>query len=318
MKWPLLFAAALSISACSPNRTELGAHYPPASKSADEPWRMVASGGVPPFDDAAMAFDADRSQLVLFGGQSPDDANVLSDATWLWDGLRWSRATPAMHPSARSGHKMIFDQYRGRVLLVGGMGESGKSLVDTWEWDGATWTPVDGDERSWPAPSEGEVWLYDDAVRESPVLIGSTGTRQWSLQQRAWVSIKDEQGPSTLIFSIASDPIRRVAVAQVLDSTYGSSTMESTGAGWHRVVTQNYPGKKLVFDAARRQMVMLVATGSGHLTLERSDGLWVETSATGPGDLTHSAIAYDSARGKVVLLEAMLQDGAFHSETWER
>ena len=37
-----------------------------------------------------------------------------------------------------SGHQMVYDAARGRVVLFGGS-LSGPALADTWEWDGVSW-----------------------------------------------------------------------------------------------------------------------------------------------------------------------------------
>jgi hypothetical protein len=80
----------------------------------------------------AMAYDAARQRVVLFGG-----GGTLSD-TWEWDGVTWTHRTPAASPPARGGHAMAWDAARQRVVLFGGYAND--FLSDTWEWDGVTWT----------------------------------------------------------------------------------------------------------------------------------------------------------------------------------
>src|SRR5436309_1719457 len=81
-----------------------------------------------------MAYDANRSQIVLFGGQ---DVLILRGDTWVWDGLNWSQP-PAPSPSPRSTHAMAYDAVRNTVVLFGGF--IGGAFVDeTWTWNGTAW-----------------------------------------------------------------------------------------------------------------------------------------------------------------------------------
>jgi hypothetical protein len=64
----------------------------------------------------AMAYDAARGQVVLFGGW---DAAIVND-TWVWDGTNWVQKFPANAPPAVGGHAMAYDAARGQVVLFGG------------------------------------------------------------------------------------------------------------------------------------------------------------------------------------------------------
>src|SRR2546427_652082 len=83
----------------------------------------------------AMAYDAARGRVVLFGGSGA--SGPLGD-TWEWDGTSWSQV-PSSGPSVRSGHAMAYDTVRGHVVLFGGtLGHSGVYFGDTWQWNGTS------------------------------------------------------------------------------------------------------------------------------------------------------------------------------------
>jgi hypothetical protein len=90
----------------------------------------------------AIAYDADRKAVVMFGGLYL--ANSATDQTWTWDGTTWTKRLPATIPPARFNHAMAYDASTHTVLLTGGadISPSGSitGLTDTWTWDGATWT----------------------------------------------------------------------------------------------------------------------------------------------------------------------------------
>lgn len=275
----------LLIIACGPpNRTVLGGGYPSESKLESTPWVLAASDGPPATEFAAMAYDADREQVVLF---------ALGE-TWLWNGAKWARATPATSPASRSHHLMTYDPRRGRVLMIGGT-----SFTDTWEWDGTTWSDVTG-AASFAASLDG-AQLYYDSSRGSPLLVSadhtsSFGSHQWVRKDETWQELA-EKGPQHDLYAAAFDPIRNVSVSVGLGGSF-----EDDGKGWVRVAQEPTLANQMVFDPTRRRMVMLTEVAPT-LTREWSDGAW-RLTVSNPGEIYGGSIVYDAARGQVVFFSA--------------
>src|SRR5438093_448817 len=104
-----------------------------ASESLAQVWNNHL---LAPRHGQAMAYDAVRGRVTLFGGRG---GSSLGD-TWEWEGTTWTQRASS-GPSPRSGHAMAYDEVRGRVVLFGGSnGSYPYRLTDTWEWDGTTWT----------------------------------------------------------------------------------------------------------------------------------------------------------------------------------
>jgi N-acetylneuraminic acid mutarotase len=83
----------------------------------------------------------------IYGGEAA--LGLLVTDTWAYDPAAntWAQLLPAGDlPSARSGHAMVYDPGRGRVILFSGMLRSPKSFSfgDTWSYDPArnTWTEL--------------------------------------------------------------------------------------------------------------------------------------------------------------------------------
>ena len=72
----------------------------------------------------AMAYDAARARVVLFGG--------ADDITWAWDGTNWIQKSPANRPAPRGFHAMAYDAARAQVVLFGGFPTGGQVADDTW------------------------------------------------------------------------------------------------------------------------------------------------------------------------------------------
>jgi hypothetical protein len=119
--------------------------------------------------DFALAYDAARRTVVLYGGRATSGA-ALGD-TWEWDGEDWTDRTPRMGPapSARAGHTLSYDTTRQRVVLFGGQ-TSAVALNDTWEWDGTSWTKLLPAPE--PAPRHHHAMIYDTARRTLVMFAG--------------------------------------------------------------------------------------------------------------------------------------------------
>ena len=120
--------------------------------------------------DAAMAYDSQHGQVVLFGGQYANGTSV--NDTWLWDGSTWSLAHPAVSPAARHGHAMAYDS-TGQVVLFGGNNGS-SNFGDTWRWDGTNWTQL-MPQNSPPARCYHQM-VYDSAHDQIVLFGGGTST----------------------------------------------------------------------------------------------------------------------------------------------
>lgn len=83
------------------------------------------------------AFDAARAEVLIFGGESLEEA--FGD-TWSWSGRAWMRERPAHSPSHRASLGMAYDQARREVVLFGGRLGFDQYFGDTWTWDGRDWS----------------------------------------------------------------------------------------------------------------------------------------------------------------------------------
>lgn len=106
-----------------------------ASLAQTQEWRLGEFG---PRQSAAMAFDAARGNMVVFGGRS---GNYSFSDTWLWDGDRWTQRHLFGPPEQvySSGPAMVYDSWRGVVVLF--LARNDSDSGETWEWSGVEWTP---------------------------------------------------------------------------------------------------------------------------------------------------------------------------------
>ncbi|HRR32189.1 MAG TPA: kelch repeat-containing protein, partial [Candidatus Sumerlaeia bacterium] len=87
----------------------------------------------------AMAYFADRQELVLFGGA--DKYDIQHNQTWIFKNGDWALLETPNSPAPRVYHEMVYDAEHQRILLFGGL-QNSISLNDLWSFNGYTWTKL--------------------------------------------------------------------------------------------------------------------------------------------------------------------------------
>jgi hypothetical protein len=175
-------------------------------------WTQVFPAHAPPArSGGAMAYDAARQRVVLFGGGAGPSA-VYGDL-WEYDGNDWTQRTfGAAVPGPRTGARMVYDTPRGVCVMVGG--SSGADLYpETWEFDGTVWTL-----RAASLPGvdpSAMVIAYDSARHLTIVTDGALGAlREWD--GTAWRTLAPAGAPAGARPwpGIAYDPVHDALVVQ--------------------------------------------------------------------------------------------------------
>jgi hypothetical protein len=145
-----------------------------------------------------MAYDPVRQRVLLFGGYDATNRHLAD--TWEWDGNHWTQQAPAPSPSARSGHAMVHQDARQRLMLFGGqVWPNGSLLADTWEWDGSQW-----EQRMPPTtpPAQRSHAMTFDSARQRVVSFGAGtwlfGTVQPAAAQAIGRACSGSNGPPVL------------------------------------------------------------------------------------------------------------------------
>jgi subtilisin family serine protease len=163
---------------------------------------------------SAIAYDAERGEVVLFGGASCDVTCVATDETWTFDGNTWKKETPAESPPPRYAHSMAYDSEAKRVVMYGGCIVSCPANAnDTWTWNGTNWTQLDILPTDAPSPRDSAAMVYDSTHKEIVLFGGevastTAGTQSlgdtWTLSGNTWTE-ETATGPSARFSTAASD-----------------------------------------------------------------------------------------------------------------
>jgi len=232
----------------------------------------------------AMAFDAARGRLVLFGG---NDGNQDLGDTWEWDGTVWTQSTPAVAPVARKGTAMAFHAATGQTVLFGGLAAqlAPPVLSDTWAWNGTAWTSLA------PAtvpPPRSSHRISANAAAGTLVLFAGTGTvplnDTWEWNGLDWTSVPANPAPA----------IR------------GGCGMATDAAGLTLLLGGAFasPGALLYQQASLGDTWAYLGPGAA----------WVQLAPTGPPFRNCAYFEYDSVRDRLLLAGG---NSSFSRGTWE-
>ena len=288
-------------------------------------WKEVSFDSPPVRTYHAMAYDAGRGRLVLFGGDG--DSLPLGD-TWEWDGSYWTQLSPLASPPARYWHAMAYDAERARVVLFGGV--VGSRHGETWEWDGARWTQLSPPVS--PTARYGHAMAYD-AARARVVLFGGTASGAWygdtwEWDGAHWTQLAPQVSPPARYnHAMAYDAARgRVVLFGGVGGSWYGDTWEWDGAHWTKLSPAASPtaraGHAMAYDTGRGRLVLFGgARGGPHHrdTWEWDGARWTQLSPpTSPTARGGHAMAYDAERGRVTIFGGTTGiNGPHHSDTWE-
>jgi hypothetical protein len=206
---------------------------------------------------AALAYDAIRQQVVLFGGA---DANAPLGDTWVWDGTAnsWTQRHPVHSPTPRAAASLAWDG--SRLILFGGNVGGGDS-AETWAWDGTDWTllPAGG-----PSARESAMMTYDP-VRHQVVLFGGQVFGAAGFLADTWIwngSVWTKSIPATSPTGRASaamawhDAIQQVVLFSGQSASLSNDTWLWDGTNWKLRAEPVSPslqwGSAAAWDGARQ------------------------------------------------------------------
>lgn len=170
-------------------------------------------------------------------------------------------------PSPRNQPAVAFDSKRGKLVLFGGIDQTGKSLNDTWEWDGSKW------ETRSPAtspPARAAHAVIYDAKRGRVVLFGgqigpNALSDTWEWDGTTWTQIRSKNSPPgrvahALVYDAKNKRTILFGGTDFTTSQIFNDTWAWDGRDWTRIDTKSSPEGRfhatMAFDSARDKIVL--------------------------------------------------------------
>jgi hypothetical protein len=282
-------------------------------------WANHASA-VPRRGRPALAYDAARQRLVMFGGWDPSTGSRTAE-TWEWDGARWELRTPPTSPSPREAHAMVYDAARRRVVMFGGGDPIGDEL---WEWDGFDWqqrTPTLRPPARWA-----HALAYDSARQRVVLYGGTTGymslSDTWEWDGAAWTQHFPAFDPGARFAHAMTYDVRRqrtVLMGGSASQFTPTEVFEWDGTNWTarpalpEPPTQGAVGHVLAYDETRQRVVLVGGSTRAVADVWEWDGtIWSQRSSGAPSTYASMGrLVEHSRRGRLLLY------GGWDGATWE-
>jgi len=232
-------------------------------------WRKVLTPHSPPARFwAGMAYDDQRSRMVLFGGLASSSTPALLNDTWEYDGHDWTGISTVHSPVAQSGLSMTYDSCRQKTVVFDTQG-------DTWEYNGVDWTEVT---TSTVPPVRNLAALVFDPGRCRSILFGGGQASliglsdTWEYDGANWTQISTATSPPGRWGHVMAFDTNRARA--VLFGGYGPSyptgqetndTWEYDGSAWVRGFPAQSPlpaeQRAMAYDSTRARVVMFGGFG---------------------------------------------------------
>ncbi len=248
-------------------------------------WNSKSIAGPQSREMAAAVYDTRRSVLVVYGGSGLGTRTKFGD-TWEWNGRGWQERS-VITPGPRDHHAMAYDEARGNAVMFGGRNaNSGRFPNETWTWDGTVWTLAD---TSTGPGGLGHHAMAYDSRRRRVILFGGDGPDRpatgdtWEWDGQKWERIEVEGPGARTRHRMAYDPERGVTV--LFGGQIGSGRAST------------FPQDTWTWDGKA----------------------WKVSAVVGPPTRYVHAMAYDSARHRIVLFGGGQTSPPYRpmSDVWE-
>jgi hypothetical protein len=248
----------------------------------------------PPRGYTVLVDDPALNELIVFGGFG---AGAVLNDTWSWDGTNWMQHQSAHAPPARLSPQLAFDGTH--LLLYGGFDGHGATFNDTWTFDGNDWTQLNP--ATSPPPLNGGAMAYDPIHHQLVLFGGSSGSpldlpananvpldQTWTWDGTTWT----QQNP-------AHKPPATTAHTMAYDANLGGVVLFNGGQGVSG-------GAEVLGPKGLFNNQLWLWNGSD----------WTQIlTPTVPGPRGFESLAYDTARGALVLFGGNGAHGG-QGDTW--
>ena len=293
---------------------------------------------------AAMTFDPDHNQIVMFGG-----ANIVgtlrSNTTLFANGIWLDATTAGLLPQPRSLFAFVTDPVNNTIWMFGGIDDA-QTFTDFWKYQNGHWEEiVNGDE---PTGCLYPLGVYDSDRQKTILLCNDSST--WEYDGAAWKGITVKHAPALRRFaSMAYDPsLKKTVLFGGHDTNYFDTTWVYDGTDWTQVAKKNPPPQRALaamwYDPNLKKTVMYGGVGrlssndrvtffSDQWTFDGTQWTQVNPVTKAPGTSTGTPgvrygaqVTVDPTTNKVVLFGGLLittdsagvpQTEAYANDTWQ-
>jgi len=272
-----------------------------------------------PRNQPVTAYHVKENKMFLFGGYCSVEKKRLNDF-WQFDGASWKRIETDTTPEARSGHAMIYDSIKNRLLVFGGKNENGDLLNDLWSWDGTNWELLAEGDPADPAPRQSHRLIFNNDNGDFFLFGGSNNDGQalndtWIFSGEQWMELKSENTPPPrLQHTMAYDQGRKKVVLfggfsrnEGSKVIYGDTWEWQIKEGWKLMDDNDQLARDhhaMAYDNNSKKIILFGGYNQHYLGDTNSwDGKkWIQLTDKGPSERAGKPALVYSTKNKSLIL----------------
>lgn len=284
-----------------------------------------------PRNQPVVAYHSKAQRIFLFGGFCSATKKRLNDL-WKFDGEKWESVSSKNAPAPRSGHTMIYDSLRDRLIVFGGKNQQRELLNDLWAWDGTNWTLLSNEG---PTPRQSHRMVFNNENGDFFLFGGSNSAKQslndtWVFRKGAWKKLTSPQAPPPrLQHTLAYDDKRKkVILFGGFDRTekgkivYGDIWEWSVLDGWvfkdkNEKMARDHHA--MVYDPVLKGTILFGGYYQGYLgdTWIWNGEKWLLKTDNGPARAGKPGLLYDTNKKRAVLFGGGNNENMYLMDFWE-
>ena len=277
-----------------------------------------------------MSYHKGESAFFLFGGFCSDKKSRLNDL-WRYDATGWTSLDLEIAPSPRSGHAMVYDEARKRLVVFGGKNNDGKLLNDTWAWKGGSWKRIKQDgpplrqsHRLVFNSDDGGIYLFGGSDAD-----GKSLGDIWVFSNDRWKELKPSSSPpARRQHTLAYDRSRkRIVLFGGFDRpasgkvVYGD-TWEFDGSEWKKLSEDSALARDhhaMAYHDGIGKTVLFGGYNGGYLadTWSWNGEKWSLLDDDGPARAGKPILAFQASTGSLVLFGGWGRNNAPLMDFWK-
>jgi len=269
-----------------------------------------------PRNQPVMAYHTKENKIFLFGGYCSINKKRVNDF-WEFDGKNWKLIGTDTVPVPRSGHSMIYDSIKNRLLVFGGKDENGDLLRDLWSWDGTNWKLLAD---YGPVPRQSHRTVFNNDNGDVFLFGGSNSLGQslndtWIFSGGKWTELKSENLPDPrLQHTLAYDQERKKVVLfggfskdKGSKTVYGDTWEWQIEDGWKLINKNNQFARDhhaMAYDNSSKKIILFGGYNQRYLgdTSTWDGKKWIVLTNKGPSKRAGKPALIYSAKNESLIL----------------
>ncbi|MDT7831086.1 kelch repeat-containing protein [Flavobacteriaceae bacterium S356] len=284
-----------------------------------------------PRNQPVLTYHSKTNNIFLFGGFCSTTKKRLNDL-WKFDGKKWELVKSKMAPTPRSGHAMVYDSFRDRLIVFGGKNQQRELLNDLWSWDGTNWTLLSNEG---PTPRQSHRIAFNSDNGDIFLFGGSNISKQslndtWIFRNGKWKRLTPKQSPAPRFqHTLSYDQQRKKMVLfggghrdDNGKTIYGDTWEWSISQGWMLKDENTKMARDhhaMAYDPDSKKIMLFGGYNKGYLgdTWSWNGKKWILKTTEGPARAGKPGLIFNTLEKSMMLFGGGNNENMYLMDFWQ-